>query len=430
VLILDEAQNLPPGVLEQVRLLTNLETSTEKLLQVILIGQPELLRLLGRRDLRQLAQRITARCHLQPFSRRETRRYIAHRLSVAGGGPHLFTPPAIRRIHRVSGGVPRLVNVLCDRALLGAYTRGERGVGARIARQAAHELRGVPWSWRRQPRMWFLGAAALGLAALAAGLVLGGLIRLPHLGTRMPVGAAQPARVEPSGASARSESGAMQGAPALADPAAPARLADLLAEGAAGEDEDAQAFAGVYARWGLSYAGGARGCTSAQPLECTVRRGNWTRVRRYDLPAVLEVTTPEGDPRRVALLGLDGAEAVLAVDGQERRFPLAEIDGLWDGSFILLWRAPAVRSRLIGSGTQGEDVRWLRRTLDALDGAEPPAEPEDVPALYDEPLKRRVQAFQRSRGMIPDGIVGEETLLELAVATRGPDVPSLSRATP
>jgi general secretion pathway protein A len=308
--------------------------------------------------------------------------------------------------------VPRLVNVLCDRALLGAYAGGERGVGARIVRQAAHELHGVPGSWRRR-RTWLAGAAALGAAGLAAGLFLGGLIDLPRLTAFMPVRAAEPAPVEPSGNGAA--------APAVAGRDA-ARLADVLAAGAAGGD--AQAFAGVYARWGLPY-GGAGDCRSAQELLCTGRRGNWTRVRRYDLPAVLEVTTPDGDRRRLALVGLDEAEAVLAIDGREHRFPLAEIDALWDGSFIVLWRVPAVRSRFIAPGTQGEDVRWLRRALDALEGAPPAAEPGEASAVFDEPLRRRVQAFQRARGMIPDGIVGEETLLELAVAGRGPGVPSL-----
>jgi general secretion pathway protein A len=202
---------------------------------------------------------------------------------------------------------------------------------------------------------------------------------------------------------------------------------DLLAEGAG---EDARPFVDVYARWGLTHGGEGEGCRRGQALECAARRGNWTRIRRYDVPALLEVTTPAGDRRRVALLGLDEAEALLAVNGAERRFPLAEIDAVWDGSFILLWRVPPVRSRLIAPGAEGEDVRWVSRTLDALEGASPGAAAAGAPAVYDEPLTRRVQAFQRARGMSPDGIVGDETLLEMALAARGSEVPSLSRATP
>lgn len=169
VVIIDEAQNLSPDVLEQVRLLTNLETTKQKLLQVILVGQPELRELLARSDLRQLAQRITARYHLKPLNRAETAAYIRHRLAVSGAWRTLFTPSAQARVHRVSGGVPRLINAVCDRALLGAYAREEPCVGPRLVRRAAHEVFGGarPRSrWRR----WVTAAAvALGLTVLAGG---------------------------------------------------------------------------------------------------------------------------------------------------------------------------------------------------------------------------------------------------------------------
>ena len=142
VLIIDEAQNLSADVLEQIRLLTNLETTTEKLLQIILIGQPELVRLLERRRLRQLAQRVTARYHLLPLSRPETCGYIRHRVRVAGGSDTLFTPTAMRRVYRLSRGVPRLVNVICDRALLGAFAHEKDRVTAATVRRAGREVLG------------------------------------------------------------------------------------------------------------------------------------------------------------------------------------------------------------------------------------------------------------------------------------------------
>jgi general secretion pathway protein A len=140
VLIVDEAQNLTPDVLEQVRLLTNLETESQKLLQIILIGQPELRELLERNDLRQLAQRITARFHLEPLARRETGIYVRHRLRTAGTAAEIFTPAALREVHRLSRGVPRLINVICDRALLGAYTAERSRVTASLVRRAASEV--------------------------------------------------------------------------------------------------------------------------------------------------------------------------------------------------------------------------------------------------------------------------------------------------
>ena len=152
VLIIDEAQNLHSDVLEQIRLLTNLETSQEKLLQIILIGQPELLSILKRKKLRQLAQRITARYHLLALSRRETDAYIQHRLLVAGRRDPLFTGPAMRRIYRLSGGVPRLINIICDRALLGAYAEEKGRITSSIVRRACRETRGII-PWRLNPRL-------------------------------------------------------------------------------------------------------------------------------------------------------------------------------------------------------------------------------------------------------------------------------------
>ena len=173
VLMIDEAQNLSPDVLEQLRLLTNLETSKQKLLQIFLIGQPELQEMLQRQELRQLAQRITARYHLTPLSETETADYIRHRLAVAEVERPLFSRSALRQIHKLSGGVPRLINMLCDRALLGAFATHRQTVDASIVRKAAAELQGAQpetgssWRWL----WWFLLTLVL-LAGLALTLAL------------------------------------------------------------------------------------------------------------------------------------------------------------------------------------------------------------------------------------------------------------------
>src|SRR5215510_2573058 len=169
VLVVDEAQNLAPEVLEQVRLLTNLETETQKLLQIILIGQPELRELLGRVELRQLAQRITGRYHLDPLSSDETAAYVRHRLRVAGATTDIFTAPALGEIFRLSGGVPRVINVIADRALLGAYTQDRHRVAGSLVRNAAAEVFG-----RRFAPAWlpWAGAVAGGIALIAAGVLI------------------------------------------------------------------------------------------------------------------------------------------------------------------------------------------------------------------------------------------------------------------
>ena len=195
VLIIDEAQQLAPEVLEQVRLLTNLETTKEKLLRIMLIGQPELAELLARQDLRQLAQRITARYHLTPLDAVETGEYIAHRLQIAGGARDLFSPAAMKAVHKHAGGVPRLVNVICDRALLGAYSQGLRQVTPEIVHKAAEEALGKPVAPARPRRDWRLPSLprlprpslrSLEIGLAAVGLLVAGLLLRQYWPSRTP----------------------------------------------------------------------------------------------------------------------------------------------------------------------------------------------------------------------------------------------------
>jgi general secretion pathway protein A len=171
ILIIDEAQHLQPAVLEQLRLLTNLETNTKKLLQVILIGQPELQHLLQRQDLRQLAQRITARYHLMPLTMDEVRLYVQHRLQVAGCQRPVFNDAALKALFRFSGGIPRLLNLLCDRAMLGAYSQQRALVDARLVELAAGETLAIqtPAGGASRPLWWW--PLWFGLAVVA-GVVL------------------------------------------------------------------------------------------------------------------------------------------------------------------------------------------------------------------------------------------------------------------
>jgi len=164
VLIIDEAQNLSADVLEQVRLLTNLETSTQKLLQIVLIGQPELRTLLARDDMRQLSQRVTARYHLDPISREEAGAYIKHRLQICGTTQIVFNKRAVDKIQQLSGGIPRLINVLCDRSMLGAYVEGRTQVEPKVVKKAAREVLAAAEKKQEEGRS--------GLPWLTAGLVV------------------------------------------------------------------------------------------------------------------------------------------------------------------------------------------------------------------------------------------------------------------
>jgi general secretion pathway protein A len=437
VLIIDEAQDLAPEVLEQVRLLTNLETPTEKLLQIILIGQPELIKVLDREDLRQLAQRVTARYHLRPFGEEDTCAYIQHRMEVAGQSEQIFTHRAMRQVHRVARGIPRLVNAVCDRALLGAYSQDERRVGTRTIRRAAREVLGRP---SRPPlgRPWqWAAAATLGLILTGAWVVIspGQLSLAPGDNPSRPSATsgaplAPAAREEratlPTRASSLPLAARAAGIPAGAREA-PA-LGHLLSDPSLRADKRS-AFASLYALWRLDYdaSRSSLGCDRgrAEGLQCLFKSGTWARLRRFDLPAIIELATPAGDLRYATVVAAGDETATLDVGGRRVTLPLGDIDTYWGGTFILLWKAPGVSSLPIVPGARGKDVEWLRERMREIDGVPARARARD---LFDEELRARVMAFQRSRALVADGIVGEETVTHLSSAQRDPAAPRLSRS--
>lgn len=439
VLIIDEAQDLAPEVLEQIRLLTNLETTTEKLLQIILIGQPELIRLLAREDLRQLAQRVIARYHLLPFSEDDTYAYIRHRMEVAGQKEKIFSVAAMRQVHRASRGIPRLINAICDRAMLGAYAQHQRRVDEGTARRAAREVLGGPIA-PRSVRPWQWAAAGVGAAAVAATtwvllthgqFSLTGGVGWNRTGPPAAVSSAAPALQDGKG----TEVAPGETAPAVPvatgredKPATPKPVAlrEVLSDPSLRGDKKS-AFVSLYARWGLDFDRSANspGCERGHPdgLRCLFRSGTWAKLRRIDMPAIIELATPTSDRRYATVVAIDDHTATLDFGGQRRIFPLSEVDRYWDGPFILLWKAPALTSLFIEPGTRSRDVEWVRQRLSEIDGAPVGGKNREV---FDDALRARVLAFQRSRSLVPDGIIGEETLIQLSSAPRDPSVPRLS----
>jgi len=372
VLVIDEAQNLAPEVLELLRLLTNLETAAEKLLRVVLIGQPELAAVLARPELRQLAQRVTARYHLDPLSYEETVAYVGHRLAVARQDRPLFSAAALQIAHARAGGIPRLVNLMCDRALLGAYASDRQEVDARVMRRAAGEVLGTAARARR----WWLGGA---LAALVVAVLAGAWW--------------QRTRVDGDGAPG----------------AAPNTLAAL---GARDQAQVLQRLADAWASGGEPPPRVAD-CDGAQAagLRCYTDRGNWNTLRALDRPAVLELTQDDGSPVYVLVRGLGPEQAQLDLGGVDRPVDLARLDRAWLGRFTVLWRPPAGYQDAIAPGQKSPAVAWLRGALAAVSG--PLADAAD-PAVYDEQLAARVREYQRSRGLPANGIAGEETVIRLS----------------
>jgi general secretion pathway protein A len=442
IVIVDEAQNLSADVLEQVRLLTNLETPTQKLLQIILIGQPELRELLDRTDLRQLAQRITGRYHLEPLSREETRGYVRHRLRVAGAAEEIFTPAALGEIHRLSAGIPRVINVTCDRALLGAYTQETRKVTPSLVRQAAAEVYG-----RRFLPAW-LGwlAAALGLTGLAGIAVVGWLLWqrqiYPLHAVHKPGNAALAAAAgQPPDATGQATLPARTTAAGTAAPgpaaAAPAPKASglnvasinaLLAANSANTG-DAAAFRRLLALWGTAMGDDKDPCGQAAKagLSCLEQRGSWAQVRALNRPAILTLTDDHGQRHRVVLSALDDRFATLNLGEHNERVPVDEISRDWFGEFTVVWKPKTARTRLLTVGMKGDEVRWLRRSLNALQGAASDPEHGDV---YDEELAIAVQNFQREHRLTVDGIAGVQTQLVLDTALAEPGSPLLFPSAP
>jgi len=421
VVMVDEAQNLSPDVLEQVRLLTNLETATQKLLQIILVGQPELREVLGRSELRQLAQRITGRYHLEALTRPETLAYVRHRMRVAGATADIFTSAALREVHRLSGGIPRIINVVCDRALLGAFTREEHRVTGELVRQAASEVYGRPMMapWVR----WAAAAATLAGILLLAGLLW--QLRPSGDPEAAPATAALPA--SPGALGAETDTREEEAAPAV-EPARP-DLAALLAL-APGETTTDSAFAQLLSLWGASYDPAAgRPCDQVadQGLQCVADFGTFAQLKLINRPAILSLTDAAGAEHQVVLESLAGDAARIAVGEARYDISMAELAGHWFGEYLVVWRPSIPMAKQLSLGMRGDDVRWLREALSQLEGT-----PVDVPRpdVFDVGLVRLVEDFQRSRRLTVDGIAGMKTQLILDSALGTPGAPTLDAAGP
>jgi general secretion pathway protein A len=382
VLLIDEAQDLSAEVLEQIRLISNLETDTQKLIHIVLMGQSELHEMLSRRDLRQLAQRVTARYHLSPLNREEVSEYIRHRLVVAGGeGKVTFTSGALRAVHRLSRGVPRLINLICDRALLAGYVQGNRTVEAAMVRRASREVRGEGHVSRLPMRYALVGAAAL--TALALLVVLPALHETPATtaSARTQAVAAEPVS-------------AATAATAAAAPTTPATspLEPMLLS--LGHDVSfGAAAAAIQAMWG------------PVRLERTALRTHLDQVRQLDFPVILEMFHPaRRETTHLALIAIENDRALIVGGDVRIAVPLADVDRLWTRNAVFLWHD------FESLASDRGDIRttaWAMSELGRLGYSARATEP-----------RLTVASFQRDYNLSPDGILGERTLL--AIYSHGP----------
>jgi general secretion pathway protein A len=422
VVVIDEAQNLKPEVLEQVRLLTNLETDKEKLLRIMLVGQPELAALLARPDLRQLAQRITARYHLTPLDPHETAEYIGHRLRIAGGDAALFAPRAVTTVHQQARGVPRLINILCDRSLLGAHATGVREVTPEVVQRAAREVSGLQEPAAGGRRFGWADAVLVAVIVAIGGWWFWSASRPdsqaapiePTPEDLAEVPATEPAEPVPAVA-----------APATATPAAPT-LDQLL--------RAAQPLPVVLSRllavWNANpqVQPGENVCQALvrEQIGCYKGLGDWAQLRQLDRPAILTLSSGRGGVQHVLLRELAANSARIDAAAGPMQLPLDQIDLLWTGEYLLLFRRE-IAEPAIGPNSKGTSIAWLRRRLAE---AEQRALTEPASEKFDDELRQSLARFQTAHGLETVGQAGPRTLIALSNLKPAPGTPTLAVTAP
>lgn len=404
VLVIDEAQNMSRDALEQVRLLTNLETHTDKLLQIILLGQPELRSLLARQELRQLAQRITARYHLQPLDRDETETYVKHRLAVAGVHRSLFKPSGYRVLYQLSGGVPRLINILADRALLGAYAANAESVNGRLVKQASNEIAGDDqksiFDWLSSHAIWAGALTSILLVSVAYAAY----------------------KVWPSTQLASTSNEVVTTQKPQANDVTQGAVVDLAVnEALDGLDDwlNTAQLSSVQSRWAtiwrmdslrIASACGSvgAGSNSNVGIFCTHQPGGWGRIRQLNLPVLIDL---QATGKSLLVEGVQ-ADNVLLNNGEERRWiPMSALRGLWSGGYTAICPGASESWR---TGIENPEILRLK-TL-ASDLLEEPYQ-GPMNTLFDSRFADWLANFQSRNGLRADRILGEESKLFLCAAS-------------
>ena len=405
VVIIDEAQNLSVDVLEQLRLLTNLETNERKLIRIILLGQPELETMLSRSELRQVEQRITARYHLQPLLRSEVGAYVSHRLAVAGLREPVFSARVLAKLYRKTRGIPRLINVICDRAMLGAYVKSRRTVNGLILNKAAREVQG-----RSNQPGWLLRGSIIASALLVVAVAAAALFYTN--GKEIAMILPQPSdELQPDLVAEPSVAVKLEVSPQWPD------------EAVARDDALAAAHVAQFRQWNIPLTeGNADPCTQAvtRGLRCFSGVGNLGSIASNDRPTILTLVDNEGRKYHATLLALNDELATLAFAHGIETVAVQDLEARWQGQYQLLWRTSPQGYTIIRPGSRGPGVTWLTKNLLAAG-----VKSVQVHNAYDADVVAAVRVFQRSHGLVADGIAGRQTLIQLNSAN-DQSVPRLS----
>ena len=478
VLIIDEGQNLDSKVLEQLRLLTNLETNQRKLLQIIILGQPELLDILARTEMRQLAQRITARFHLQPLTRIEVKAYVSHRLAIAGQNIQLFPEKSINLLYKLSNGVPRLINIICDRALLGAYVEAQHSVHPAIIKKAANEVFGELKNVEKQNKnkQWLYPVAALSsITAIAIILflyfTLTSVSELENNTNNNPLAAdditigdqeivideeatdlatptsaintASEALIETidddiqiGDLTSKQPSNSLKSNTAIADskniviasntePSSVQEYDDIEKILNATTDNPVSAYQALFKVWKQEYNNKSfiTACKQAETfaLSCLYKQGNLNSLKAHNRPAVLKLINSNGETHHVTITSIQNQLATINSNNKEYTIKLSDLDKYWYGRFVLFWKKPEYYSSAITPGDSGNIINWLRTHFTDKNHAT-----DNAINTYDNKLINEVKKFQADHGLAADGIVGPVTIIHLNTKS-DVNVPTLTR---
>jgi general secretion pathway protein A len=406
VLLIEEAQNLSTDVLEQVRLLTNLETNQCKLLQIILLGQPELREMLSRPGMSQLEQRITARFHLGPLSIKDVDAYVSHRLAVAGVQRQLFPASLMPTLYQLSRGVPRLINLICDRSLLGTYAQGKDKVDKATLKKAAQEVFGKNEEGGKRLKIigWITACIVLLIAAAAIATFPHQIIfkhapltdRAVQEETQVLPASSAALQLPPNQPLEQSEEMKLQWLP--------------MQPIAQSEEMSLQA---LFRQWGSSYKVDGKDAVCRQAaregLQCLEGLSDLQRLIHLNRPSVLKLFDDRGNSFFALLKSVQGQRATLFLADRDVTVSLKEIEKKWLGEYILFWKTPPSWVGEIRPGATGWHLQWLAQLIAKKTGESRFARKRS----YDRELVKEIKKFQIEEGLMPDGIVNVHTVIHL-----------------
>lgn len=409
LVVIEEAQNLSADVLETLRLLSNLETTTHKLLHILLVGQPELLEILAQKDQRQLNQRVVSRFHLLPLEKNELANYVNHRLHRAGASRSLFDHAALGALFRLTKGVPRLINLICHHCLLAAYATGAKTVSADLVKKAAVEILGDHTTVSKAPNKW-LWIAVLVFVLVAGGVFLGSekfpyrsgfeSLGLPQtLDNQIEVNSASDLVTETLGQrglvtdlpASKPESGSSQST--LANPFAALFAIWSVDTDALFSEEEAAAVA-IYHGLGI------------EKLEDT----NWAVIEMIDRPGIVWLKDGKGRVKSYLLASVSGQDLKLVSIAGPHVMSMQDFRQRWTGVFMYLWRAPNELQSLRLGDINSKALTWLQNSLQKADSN---YQQIITAGRYNEAIQQQVLLFQQQQGIKADGVVGPQTIMKL-----------------